>query len=375
MINLSKPFLTSEEAQAASDVIMSGWVTQGPRVKEFEGLFAQYTGANHAVAVSSCTTALHLALLAAGVGPGDEVICPSLSFIATANSILHAGATPVFADVDKRTLNIDPHQIEELITENTKAIMIVHQVGLPADIDAFRLICDRHKLKLIEDAACAIGSAYKGKKIGAHSELVCFSFHPRKVITTGEGGMITTSKSEHAERLRKLRHHGMSVSDIIRHTSSKVIFEEYEELGYNYRMTDIQAAIGIKQLEKLDWLVSERRKLANYYHQELANVDCLELPVEDEGYFFNYQSYWIYLKDNAPVERDSLIEKLRDKGIATKRGIMTVHREPAFKKFNLKKALPASEDISDHSLLIPLYAGMTKEETLFVAQSIKKILK
>ncbi|HPZ09907.1 MAG TPA: DegT/DnrJ/EryC1/StrS family aminotransferase, partial [Candidatus Eremiobacteraeota bacterium] len=227
MINIAKPYLTVEEAQSAYDTILSGWVTQGPKVREFEENFALYTGALYAVALSSCTTALHLSMIVSGIKEGCEVICPSMSYIATANSIIHAGGKPVFAEVNPETYNIDIKSAEKLINPKTKAILIVHQMGLPSDIDAFKSLCEKYNLILIEDAACAAGAVYKGKKIGSHSDLVCFSFHPRKVITTGDGGMVCTSQESYAERLRLLRQHGMSVSDSVRHNAKRVIFEEY----------------------------------------------------------------------------------------------------------------------------------------------------
>jgi dTDP-4-amino-4,6-dideoxygalactose transaminase len=230
-IPVAKPYLTKDEAQAAYDTILSGWVTQGPRVQEFEENFARYVGAKYAIAVSSCTTALHLALIVAGVQPGDEVICPSMSYIATANSIRHAGAKPIFTEVTIVDYNMDALHTENLINERTKAIMIVHQMGAPADIDAFKRLGDKYNLKLLEDAACAIGSEYKGKKIGTHSDLVCFSFHPRKLITTGDGGMITTANEDYCKRLRHLRQHGMSINDRLRHEAKKIVIEEYLETG------------------------------------------------------------------------------------------------------------------------------------------------
>ena len=265
MIPIAKPYLGREEAEAARQAVESGWITQGPKVAEFERAVADYCGAAEAVAVSSCTTALHLALLALDIGPDDEVICPSMSFIATANSIRYTGATPVFADVDPRTYNLDPESVEAAITPRTKAVMVVHQIGLPVDLDCFHEIGRRRCVAIVEDAACAIGSRYKGRPIGGHSELVCFSFHPRKVITTGEGGMITTNNPQRAARLRLLRQHGMSVPDTVRHAANRVIAEQYVCLGYNYRMTDIQAAIGVEQMKKLDWIVERRRELAARY--------------------------------------------------------------------------------------------------------------
>ena len=373
-IPIAKPFLTEEDAKSAYDTILTGWVTQGPKVEEFEEKFSKYVGAKYAVAVSSCTTALHLSMILSGVKSGDEVICPSMSFIATANSVLYVGAKPIFSEVNPETYNIDPACAESLITKNTKAILIVHQMGMPADIDAFRRLCKKYKLRLIEDAACAAGSAYKGKKIGSHSDLVCFSFHPRKVITTGDGGMITTSNKGYYNRLKLLRQHGMSLNDRERHLLNKVVIEDYVELGYNYRMTDIQASIGIKQLEKLDRIVHERRKIAQRYNKCLKDIACIKLPREEEGYFSNYQSYPVYLKENAPLLRNDLMQKLSDEGISTRRGIMTIHREIAYREHCKGLRLPVSEDISDRSILLPLYVPMRDEDVNTVISKLRKFL-
>ena len=374
MIPIAKPYLTETEAQAAYDTILTGWVTQGPKVQEFEKKFADYVGTKYAVALSNCTTALHLAMIVAGIKEGDEVICPSMSYIATANSIRYVGAKPVFAEVNTDTYNIDAAHVEKLINSKTKAVLIVHQIGMPADIDTFAKLCNKYGLKLIEDAACAAGSSYKGKKIGAHSDIVCFSFHPRKVITTGDGGMITTNNEKYYERLKLLRQHAMSVNDRVRHTSSKIIFEDHIEVGYNYRMTDIQAAVGIKQLEKLDWIISERRKIAMHYHEAFKNIDCIRLPLEKDDYFSNYQSYSIYLKDNCPVTRNDLMQKLLDKGIASRRGIMTAHRETAYVDYCKGLILPISEDACDRSILIPIYIPMQQEEIDKVIITLREIL-
>ena len=374
MIPIAKPYLTEEEGKAAYDVILSGWITQGPKVQEFEEKFAAYVGSKYAVAVSSCTTALHLAMIVSGIGPGDEVICPSMSYIATANCIRYVGATPVFAEIDPENYNLDASDVQKKITKKTKAILIVHQIGMPADIDTFRTIAARNNLKLIEDAACAIGSSYKGEKIGSHSELVCFSFHPRKVISTGDGGMITTSNPDYASRLKLLRQHGMSVNDRIRHESKSIIFEDHLELGYNYRMTDIQAAVGIKQLEKLDWIINERRKIASFYIEKLKNVSCLGLPLEKEGYISNYQSFSIYIKENCPVSRNKLMEKLFEKGISTRRGIMTAHRTSAYHNISGNVNLPVSETTSDNSIIIPLYVPMDQSTMATVADSILSVI-
>ncbi len=251
-VPFSRPTLRGDEGEAVAKVIATGWVSQGPRVREFEAAFAERVGAAEAVAVSNCTTALQLALHVSGVGPGDEVVVPSMSFIATANAVWQCGATPVFADVDPRTFNLDPESAERAITARTKAIMPVHQLGLPADMDAFLALADRHGVALVEDAACAIGARHRGRPIGGMGPLACFSLHPRKVITTGEGGMITLQDPQVAARLRQLRQHAMDVSDLARHGARDVIIESYPERGWNYRMTDMQAMLGLCQLELLD---------------------------------------------------------------------------------------------------------------------------
>lgn len=373
MIPIAKPYLTKDEAQAAYDTILSGWITQGPKVEEFEEKFATYTNAKYAVATSNCTTALHLAMIVSGIQPGDEVICPSMSYVATANCIKYVGATPVFAEVGE-DYNIDIEDVKKRITSKTKAILIVHQIGFPADIDAFAQLCKEKNLKLIEDAACAIGSEYKGKKIGSHSELVCFSFHPRKVISTGDGGMITTSNPEFAKRLKLLRQHGMSINDRVRHQSKEVIFEDHLEVGYNYRMTDIQASIGICQLSKLDWIVEERRKIAFKYLEAFKEIDGIQLPIEKSSCKSNYQSFSILLKDEVLISRNELMQKLLEKGIATRRGIMTAHRETAYKNSGIFN-LPVSEKMADKSIVIPLYIPMENSDIDFVIKNLKELLK
>lgn len=368
-VPIAKPWLGEEEAQAAAAAVRSGWVTQGPKVEEFEKAFTDYTGAAHAVAVSNCTTALHLALVVAGVGPGDEVICPSMSYIATANSIVHAGATPVFAEVDEH-FNLDLADAERRITSKTKAVLLVHQIGVPANISAFSSLCQQHKLELIEDAACAIGSAFGGKKIGAHSSLVCFSFHPRKVITTGDGGMITTTSAELAQRLRYLRQHGMSVNDRVRHQSQTVVLEEYLEVGYNYRMTDIQAAVGVEQMKRLPAILDERRRIASIYNKAFAGLDGVSCPTVPENCESNWQSYALTLEQ--PERRNHLMQLLLERGVATRRGIMTAHREPAYQ--HMSYSLPVSERLSDSSFLLPIYVPMTDAEVDFVVTEVQSAL-
>ncbi|MBN8863486.1 MAG: DegT/DnrJ/EryC1/StrS family aminotransferase [Sphingobacteriales bacterium] len=374
MIPIAKPYLTAEDAQAAYDTILTGWITQGPRVAEFEEKFAQYTGARYAVAVSNCTTALHLSMIVAGIGPGDEVICPSMSYIATANSIKYVGAKPVFAEVNPVTYNLDAEDVARRITPRTKAILLVHQIGMPADIDAFSALAQKHNLHLIEDAACAVGSSYKGKKIGSHSSLVCFSLHPRKVISTGDGGFITTDNEAYYNRLRLLRQHGMSINDRVRHESAKVMFEDHVEVGYNYRMTDIQAAVGIQQLAKLDWIVEERRKIAKQYQAAFADIPFIRVPREADGYFTNFQSFSIYLKKDCPVSRNDLMQLMLDAGVSTRRGIMTAHRETAYKQECAGLSLPVSEDAADNSIILPLYIPMQQSDIDKVIQVFRSSL-
>ncbi|MDX2171924.1 MAG: DegT/DnrJ/EryC1/StrS family aminotransferase [Bacteroidota bacterium] len=370
MIAIAKPFLGKEEAQAAYDTILTGWVTQGPRVQEFEEKFASYVGSKYAVALSNCTTALHLAMIVGGVKAGDEVICPSMSYVATANSIMYVGATPVFAEVNE-FYNLDVADAEKKITPKTKAILLVHQIGMPADIDAFKAICKKHNVLLIEDAACAAGSSYKGQKIGSHSDLVCFSFHPRKVITTGDGGMVTTNNEDYYKRLKLLRQHAMSVNDRERHSSTKLIFEDHLEVGYNYRMTDIQASVGIHQLAKLDLIIEERRKIAKRYNEAFKNLKGVKPSVEMDGYFTNYQSYTLNFDDTAKLKRNEFMEAMLELGISTRRGIMTAHRESAYKEIRDKVSLPLSEKYADNSVIIPLFYPMTNEEIETVIEKVK----
>ena len=288
IIPVARPWLDEREAEAAKRPIMSGWVTQGPEVAAFENEFADYVGAKHACAVSSCTTALHLALLAVGVKPGDEVITVSHSFIATANSVVYCGAKPVFVDIQPETFNIDPGRIEKVITAKTRAILCVHQMGMPCDLTAITDLAQKKGLPVVEDAACAIGSEilWNGnwEKIGKpQGDIACFSFHPRKVITTGDGGMITTDNAEWDKLFRLLRVHGMSMDSSARHTAGSVAFESYLDLGYNYRMTDIQAAIGREQLKRLPEIVAQRRKLGDRYRKLLADIPGVTPPQSLHG--------------------------------------------------------------------------------------------
>ena len=365
-IPVARPWMDREEANAAERPILSGWVTQGPEVAAFEEEFAAHAGAQRACAVSSCTAALHLALLVAGVRSGDEVITASHSYIATANSICYCRAKPVFVDIQPETFNLHPKLIENAITEHTRAILCVHQMGMPCDLQSIIGIANRHNLMVIEDAACAIGSeiCWNGdwEKIGKpHAHIACFSFHPRKVITTGDGGMITTSNPEWDAQFRLLRQHGMSVPDTARHKSKAVIFESYPVLGYNYRMTDIQAAIGREQLKRLPEIVRMRRLLAERYHQLLTEkIAELTLPEEPSWARSNWQSYCVRLPERCDQHR--VMQDMLDRGVATRRGIMCVHREGAYHTDNDRLSLPKSEKAQERSIVLPLYPQMSEQE-------------
>jgi perosamine synthetase len=376
MIPIAKPFLGEQEAAAARRVILSGWTTQGPEVAAFEREFAACVGAPHACAVSSCTTALHLALLAGGVGPGHEVITVSHSYIATANSIRYCGATPVFVDITADQYNIDPDLIEAAITPLTRAILCVHQIGMPCDLARIVPIAEKHSLPLIEDAACAIGSEIlwngRWERIGKpHGDVACFSFHPRKILSTGDGGMITTKHKEWDARFRLLRQHGMAIPDTVRHASHTVIFESYPEIGFNYRMTDIQAAVGREQLKRLPELLVRRREIAAIYPTLLGDVVELGLPTEPEWARSNWQSYCVRLpKGSSQIQ---VMQALLDREIATRRGIMCAHREAAYQSQPWRSVGPLSESerAQQECILLPLYHRLTNEEQELIASNLR----
>jgi dTDP-4-amino-4,6-dideoxygalactose transaminase len=361
MIPVMRPWLGAEETAAVSEVIASGWIAQGPKVAAFERAVAEKVGAPHAVAVSSCTGALHLSLVVLGISEGDEVVVPSLSFIATANVVRYVGATPVFADVDETTQNLSAATIEPVLTSRTRAVILVHQGGVPADLDAIRELCAPRGIEIVEDAACALGATYKDRPIGSHSPLVAFSFHPRKVITTGEGGMMVTSKESYARRVHRLRDHGVNINAADRHASPQPVLEEFPETGFNYRMSDLQAALGLVQLSRLDRIVTRRRELASRYQKAFADAANLR-TVSDPSYgTTNYQSFWIVLEKDFPLTRDEMLRKLMSCGISARRGFMAAHLEPAYSELP-HGDLSVTEYLTHRSIILPLFHELSEAE-------------
>jgi perosamine synthetase len=364
------PLLGEEEAQAAAEAVRSGWVAQGPRVAQFEEAFAARVGAGHGVAVSSCTTGLHLAMVAVGVGPGDEVIVPSFSFIATANAVRYVGATPVFADVDLATGNVTVETLDAVRTSRTRAVIAVHQGGVPLDLMPLRTAAAEWGLALVEDAACAAGSTVDGRPVGAGALVAAWSFHPRKLVTTGEGGMVTVDDPEWATRLKRLREHGMNVSAADRHRSAQPILEAYLETGYNYRMTDIQAAVGLVQLDRLDGIIAQRRELAARYHELLADVPGA-VPVRDPAYgTTNYQSFWVLLNPEFGATRDEALAALAAAGVSARRGIMAAHLEPAYEG-HPHAGLGNTERLTRDSLILPLHHAVTEDDQQYIVDVLR----
>jgi perosamine synthetase len=370
-IAFSKPFFGQEEEDAAAAVVRSGWVVGGPKLLEFERRFAALGGAEHAVGVSSWTTGGFLVLKTLGIGPGDEVIVPSLTFIASVNVIVHCGATPVFADIDPRTFNIDPNDVAQKISPRTRVILPVDQIGLPCEIDQIKQFAAERNIIVIQDAACSVASRFRGQPVGSLAPISIFSLHARKVITTAEGGMILTNDSELAGRLRRLRHQGMSLSDFERHNSSPTNFESYPEIGYNFRLTDIQAAIGLCQIDRLDVMLENRRLAAERYLSAFANHPFIEAPYIPEHVVPNWQSFQVRVRPGGPLSRNALMEALHGKGIATRRGVMASHLEPPYR--SRAAHLPHTERAAAETMQLPMHAGLPPEQVDQVVAAIDDV--
>jgi len=368
-INVMQPWFGPEEIAAVTDVIASGWVAQGPRVVAFEAAFAEAMQADHAVAASSCTTALHLAMVVAGVRAGDEVVVPSFSFIATANAPTYVGATPVFADVDPTTGNLTPQTVAAALTERTRAVIVVDQGGVPADLDAIRAVTDPRGIVVVEDAACGAGSTYKGRPVGAGADIAAWSFHPRKIVTTGEGGMVTTPHEDWAARARRLREHAMSVSAADRHASVLAPPERYLEVGYNYRMTDLQAAVGLVQLAKLPEVVARRREIAATYAKHIAEIPGLRAVADPAYGTCNFQSFWLEVGPEYPLDREGLMAHLAAADVSARRGIMASHRQPAYAGA-AHAPLPVTEHLTDSTLILPVFHQMSESEQARVVDAL-----
>jgi dTDP-4-amino-4,6-dideoxygalactose transaminase len=375
-IAISAPATGEEEWQACREPLLSGWLTQGPQVAAFEKAFAERHQVAHAIAVTSCTTALHLALAAVGVGPGDEVIVPAFTWVATANAVLYCGATPVLADVDRITYNIDVDSVARKVTPRTRALIAVHLFGRCADVDALRAVLPAG-VALVEDAACAAGAAWQGRPVGTLGTVAAFSFHPRKSVTTGEGGMVTTNDTQLARRVDQMRNHGATVSEEQRHSGPRpYLLPEFDILGYNYRMTDLQGAVGLVQLRKLDTFIDERARWAAWYRDALDGIPWLRLPDEPRGIRHGWQAFVTYVDpQRAPASRNDIMQRLEEQGIATRPGTHAVHMLAYYReRFVLSAAdFPGARDCAEQTMAIPLHNRMSAEDYEYVAACLRKI--
>ena len=373
-IPLTTPYFGNCEIEAVAQVIRSGWVTQGPKVAEFEQAVADYVGARYGIATTSCTTAMHLSLMLQGIHEGDEVIMPSFTCPATANAVRHSRAIPVFVDIDQRTFNLDPDAVGNAINSRTRAIMAIHQFGLPADMDAIYALAREHALVLIEDAGVALGSSYRGKKIGSLGAPTCFSFHGRKIVTTGEGGMLTTSDETLAERARIVRSHGASVSDFVRHQAKGEVIQSYDQLGYNFRMTDIQAAIGLEQIKRLPYILEQRRRLARRYQESFEGMREIEPPYVPAYAEHSYQSYIVRLTPKCRLSRDEFLRGMASRGVSC-RHTLACHTEPYFRQVCRISDLPITDEIVRTTVCLPLFPTMTDEEQNYVVESVRAVVR
>jgi perosamine synthetase len=374
-IAIAAPDTGEEEWEALRAPLESGWLTQGPQVAEFESAFAARHQVGHAVATTSCTTALHLALAARGIGPGDEVIVPAFTWVATANVVAYCGARPVFVDVDSRTYNVDPEAVRNAISEKTRAVVAVHLFGLCADMDGMRAAVP-DGVFVLEDAACAAGAGYRGRPAGSLGHAAAFSFHPRKTITTGEGGMLTTNDAELADHAVRLRNHGASVAEEERHASARPhVMPAFDEVGFNYRMTDLQAAVGLVQLGKLDSLVEERGRWAQWYSTQLESIGWLTPPIVPEGHVHGWQAYVATVSENAPLERDAVMDELSAGGIATRPGThcvpgLGVWRGPSGFEDG---RFPVAEELERRTLTLPLHNRLTEDDYSRVVEALREL--
>ena len=375
-IQISLPSTGEEEWQACREPLMSGWLTQGPSVAMFEKAFAERHRVGHALATTSCTTGLHLILAGMGIGPGDEVIVPAFTWVATGNVVLYCGATPVLADVDRETYNIDPADLARKITERTRAVIVVHLFGLCAGMESIRKVVPSG-VRIIEDAACAAGAAYGDTPAGSLGDAAAFSFHPRKSVTTGEGGMVTTNSAELAETMNMMRNHGASISEEQRHNGPRpYLLPEFNLLGFNYRMTDLQGAVGLVQLGKLDRFIAERDQWARYYRDRLQRLSWLRMPSFPQNGSHAWQAFVTYVDpQTAPMPRNEIMERLQAAGISTRPGTHAVHQLNLYRERlgTQPDDFPGARDCDANTMAIPLHNRMTKEDFDYVVDALCSI--